>query len=314
MRIIPLPYTNPYFNLATEAYFIQESFEDVVLLWQSEKAVVCGKHQNLCAEVNYAFCKENDIVLARRLSGGGTVFHDMGNVNFTFIQNLKTGIERAVNYKQFLEPIREALTALGVQTTYSHRDDLLLNNYKISGNAQHVNQQNKRVLHHGTLLYDSALSDLSNALHSEGTYIGKSIASVRSQVMNIRQAKDLGETPMFLTSFLQELQKNLGEMSALSATEIQRISSLENEKFAQNHWILGYSPKYVHQRKIEIMGQPFELLLEVDRGIIVNLNLSSESQRYFNDECEWCIGKELSEKTLKMGFPNVSLPELLRFF
>ena len=144
----------PYFHLAAEAFFLQQTDENILLIWQSESAVVSGKHQNICAEINYKFCKENNILPARRLSGGGTVFHDMGNINFTFIKNIETEMDKAVNYKQFLEPIRKTLFSLGIETTYSYRDDLLLDGKKISGNAQHIFQQKKRDLHHGTLLYD----------------------------------------------------------------------------------------------------------------------------------------------------------------
>ncbi len=152
MRIIRSDSHDVYFNLATEQYLLHEQSEDILMLWQSESAVVCGKHQNACAEANYAFCKENNIHIARRLSGGGTVFHDLGNVNFTFVKALSEGMERAVDYKRYLEPIREVLSNLGIQTTYSERDDLLLNGLKISGNAQHIYQKGLKGLHHGTLV------------------------------------------------------------------------------------------------------------------------------------------------------------------
>ena len=119
MRLIQTESTDVYFNLAAEAYLLEHSSEDILILWRSGSAVVCGKHQNICAEINYAHCIKNGIHPARRISGGGTVYHDMGNVNFTFIQNLKTGLEKAIDYKQFLEPIRSALKAMGVETQTS---------------------------------------------------------------------------------------------------------------------------------------------------------------------------------------------------
>jgi lipoate-protein ligase A len=308
----------PYFNLATEAYFLQNTEENILFIWQSESAVVSGKHQNICSEINYKFCKENSILPARRLSGGGTVFHDMGNINFTFIKNIETEMDKAVNYKQFLEPIRAALNLLGIETNYSHRDDLLLNGKKISGNAQHVFQQKKRVLHHGTLLYDSQLNNLKSALHSEGHYIDKAVKSVRSEVTNIRNDHNLGTTAEFLKKFIQVLNQTLGGTTFLTQNEADAIVSLKNEKFSQENWILGYSPKYNHQREIQLNHETYKLEMLVDKGIIAEMSILSPSgnaqyKTYTNE----CIGQPIGFKTLKNAFSscqNVQESELLQFF
>ena len=201
MRFFISDSTNPYFNLATEQFLLHDFSEDVLFLWRSDNSVVLGKHQNACAEANYEFCKENNIKIARRLSGGGTVFHDLGNINFTLIRNLKDGMSKAVDYRFLLEPIRKVLADLNIETTYSKRDDLLLNNLKISGNAQHIHQRGLRNLHHGTLLYDSDLKKLNSAIRSIGTYEGKSVPSNRSDVTNIREYHNYGETQEFMSKF-----------------------------------------------------------------------------------------------------------------
>jgi lipoate-protein ligase A len=308
----------PYFNLGTEAYFLQNTEENILFIWQSESAVVSGKHQNICSEINYKFCKENNILPARRLSGGGTVFHDMGNINFTFIKNIETGMDKAVNYKQFLEPIRAALNLLGIETTYSHRDDLLLNGKKISGNAQHVFQQKKRVLHHGTLLYDSQLNNLKTALHSEGHYIDKAVKSVRSEVTNIRNEHNLGTTAEFLKKFIQVLNQTLGGTTFLTENEADAIVSLKNEKFSQENWILGYSPKYTHQREIQLNHETYKLEMLVDKGIIAEMSILSPSGNAQYTTCiNKCIGQPIGFKTLKNVFSscqNVQESELLQFF
>lgn len=308
----------PYFNLATEAYFLQNTEENILFIWQSESAVVSGKHQNICSEINYKFCKENSILPARRLSGGGTVFHDMGNINFTFIKNIETGMDKAVNYKQFLEPIRAALNLLGIETTYSHRDDLLLNGKKISGNAQHVFQQKKRVLHHGTLLYDSQLNNLKSALHSEGHYIDKAVKSVRSEVTNIRNEHNLGTTAEFLKKFIQVLNQTLGATSFLTEIESYAIVSLKNEKFSQENWILGYSPKYTHQREIQLNHEVYKLEMLVDKGIIAEMSILSPSgNAQYTTYTNECIGQSIGFKTLQNAFSscqNVQESELLQFF
>ena len=266
----------------------------------------------------YKFCKENSILPARRLSGGGTVFHDMGNINFTFIKNIETGMDKAVNYKQFLEPIRAALNLLGIETTYSHRDDLLLNGKKISGNAQHVFQQKERVLHHGTLLYDSQLNNLKSALHSEGHYIDKAVKSVRSEVTNIRNEHNLGTTAEFLKKFIQVLNQTLGATSFLTEIESNAIVSLKNEKFSQENWILGYSPKYTHQREIQLNHEVYKLEMLVDKGIIAEMSILSPSgNAQYTTYTNECIGQSIGFKTLQNAFSscqNIQESELLQFF
>lgn len=145
------PNSDPYFNLAAEEYFLKNFQEDFFMLWRSWPSVVVGKHQNALAEINHEFVRLHQIPVARRLSGGGTVFHDPGNVNFTFIRNVANISE--VNFKIFTIPVIEALKKLGVEAYTTGRNDLLIDGKKISGNAEHVHRN--RVLHHGTLLFDS---------------------------------------------------------------------------------------------------------------------------------------------------------------
>lgn len=314
MRLIVSRSLCPYFHLAAEAYFLQKTDENILLIWQSESAVVSGKHQNICAEINYKFCKENNILPARRLSGGGTVFHDMGNINFTFIKNIETEMDKAVNYKQFLEPIRKVLSSLGIETTYSHRDDLLLDGKKISGNAQHIFQQKKRVLHHGTLLYDCQLINLSNALHSEGQYEDKAVKSVRSVVTNIKEYHNFGETQDFLVKLINELSISFGAAQFLSENEAQRIDAIKKEKFEHEEWILGYSPKYIHRRSVSLNNKKYQLYMIVDKGEVLEMQLIHEqSEQCFISECFKCISKPISLTTFKNGFPEISETELYQF-
>ncbi|NJK98346.1 MAG: lipoate--protein ligase family protein [Bacteroidales bacterium] len=170
-------------NLATEDYLLKNSSENIVYLYIDRPCVVVGKHQNAMAEVNYRFLCENNIPLYRRISGGGTVFHDEGNINFTFIQNGEEG--NLVNFRAFIEPIRDFLISLGVLAEIGPRNDILVDGLKVSGNAEHVYR--KRTLHHGTLLFSSSLNFLRNALRvEEGKYTDKAVKSVRSKVTNLK--------------------------------------------------------------------------------------------------------------------------------
>ncbi len=314
MRLIFSDNLNPFFNLAAEAHLLHHCEDDVMMIWRSEKAVVCGKHQNVCAEANFRFCKENQIDIARRLSGGGTVFHDLGNINFTFIKNLTEGIEKAVNYKQFLEPVRHVLLELGIPTSYSHRDDLLLNGLKISGNAQHIYQKGMRLLHHGTLLYNSDLKSLNQSIRSKGTYIGKSVPSNRSDVMNISEFKDLGSVEVFMNAFKGGFERFWGmEFGGLLNHEVEQIEMLQNDKFETEKWIVGYSPRYIHTRMFETQDGSISFEMHISDGIIQKLDLDIQGEVYFNTDVQ-LLGLELSVGNLEKAFPNLSQSELLEFF
>jgi len=311
MRLIYSDQLDPYFHLAAEMVLVQRAKDPILMLWRSTPSVVCGKHQNACAEANIQFCSANEIKVARRISGGGTVFHDLGNVNFTFIKNLDEGMEKAVNYKQFLEPVRHVLASLGIETTYSHRDDLLVNGLKISGNAQHIYQKGLRVLHHGTLLYESDLKSLSAALHTSGSYEGKSVPSNRSAVTNIRDVKDLGDTVSFLGHLQREFSKFYGLVfqghDAFTESELKEIEDLRAEKFSKDSWILGYSPKYIHKREINWEGRIEQLYMKVQDGIIQEMTLNERSMSE-------CVGVRLELEAMRTVFPGFSDQDLLQLF
>lgn len=249
MRIFISDSTNVYFNLATEDYFLNHTNEDILFFWRSEKAIVCGKHQNICAEANYAFCKENNILLARRLSGGGTVYHDLGNVNFTFIQNLNSNLEKAIDFPFFLKQIAAALREFGIHCELSSRNDLLLNGKKISGNAQHIIQKKLRVIHHGTLLLNADLSNLGNALKAQGKYESHAVKSVRSSVMNIFE-----EIQIPILEWMHSLKDyfiSVKKYQEIGLTSEEKMSIANLNKYKNYDWIVGYSPPYHAYKEIQ---------------------------------------------------------------
>jgi lipoate-protein ligase A len=175
--------TNPYFNLAMEEYLLKNFNEDLFILWRNESSVIVGKNQNTLSEINLEYIKENNIPVVRRQSGGGAVFHDLGNINFTFIANDNNSFS---DFKRFTQPIIDLLKTLDINAEFSGRNDLLIDGKKFSGNAQY-NYKNK-VMHHGTLLFSSQIGDLSNALKVKPIkFEGKGIKSVKSRVTNISE-------------------------------------------------------------------------------------------------------------------------------
>ena len=184
MKLLTLSTHNPYYNLAVEEYLLKNSDDDVIMLWQNEPTVVIGKNQNAFAELNLAYVKEKGIKIARRITGGGAVYHDLGNVNFSFIAVNST--QNEIDFKRYTAPIIEALSEMGVKAALSGRNDILVGEKKISGNAQY--NHGGRVLHHGTLLFSADFSVLSEALKvDEEKILSKSIKSYRSRVANIKE-------------------------------------------------------------------------------------------------------------------------------
>ncbi len=266
--------TDPFFNLAAEEYFLKNFQENFFLLWRSKPSVVVGKHQNALAEINHDFVHKNQIPVARRLSGGGTVFHDLGNLNFTFIRNVEKIQE--VNFKIFTFPIVEALKKLGVEAYTTGRNDLLIKGKKISGNAEHVHRN--RVLHHGTLLFNSQLDALKGALKVDlSKFEDKAVQSNRSEVTNI--APYLPEpmsVEVFGSRLFSEISKQIAGSQEYSPTEadLAAIQKLSEEKYQTWDWIFGYSPRYRFKNKFQTANGEIAIQLLVEKGLLVEVEIT----------------------------------------
>ncbi len=175
--------TNPFLNLALEEYlFTLDVDNDYILLWQNEPTIVVGKYQNTAEEINSKYVKENVTHAVRRITGGGAVYHDLGNLNFTFI-NKGTG-KKEIDFRKFTIPIVKALACFGIKAELSGCNDITIDQKKFSGNAQYVKQE--KVLHHGNLLFNPKMEELAKALKvTEDKFQSKGIKSVRLRVTNI---------------------------------------------------------------------------------------------------------------------------------
>jgi len=268
------PNSDPYFNLAAEEYFMKSFQEDFFMLWRSHPLVVVGKHQNALAEINHEFVQMNEIPVARRLSGGGTVFHDPGNVNFTFIRTVEKISE--VNFKVFTVPIVEALKKLGIKAYTTGRNDLQIDGKKISGNAEHVHKN--RVLHHGTLLFDSHLDALKGALKVDlSKFEDKAVQSNRSEVTNIANYLPKSMSVQEFTDFLfSEIRQNTPEATVYepSPEDLEAIQKLSIEKYQTWEWIFGYSPRYHFTNKLETENGDIFISLLVEHGLLAEVSVS----------------------------------------
>ncbi len=183
MKLLILHSTNPYRNLAIEEYLFRQSKEDVFMLWQNEPTVVIGKSQNAHAEINLELARARGVHVARRITGGGAVYHDLGNVNYSIVSTSKG--KDGIDFAYFTAPMIAVLASFGVTAELSGRNDLTVDGKKVSGSAQHA--EGDRVLHHGTLLFDSDLDALSSVLRvDEEKLRARAIRSVRSRVTDLR--------------------------------------------------------------------------------------------------------------------------------
>lgn len=273
MLLILRPQTDPYFNLAAEEYLLKNMKEDCFMLWQNDPAIIVGKHQNTLAEINYSFAKKNNIPVVRRVSGGGTVFHDLGNLNFTFISSGEK--EKLVNFRKFTQPIIEILNQMGVPAMFEGKNDLRVKGLKISGNAEHVFKN--KVLHHGTLLFAADLDYLNQAIKSvPERFKDKAVQSARSTVANITDFLDteisLVEFKEKIISFIKATNTGVTEYS-LSDEDIFEINKLVQEKYKTWKWNFGYSPAYVFETKLSLYKQTIHIEIFVKNGIIENLKV-----------------------------------------
>ncbi|MBN2742902.1 MAG: lipoate--protein ligase [Marinilabiliaceae bacterium] len=265
------------YNLATEEYLLKNRSEDIFFLYINEPSIIAGKHQNILAEINFKAAKRLNLKIFRRLSGGGTVYHDLGNINYCFILNTKEG--RLINFRDHSLLIAEALEKLGLKPTVGKRNEINVNGFKVSGNASHVYKN--RSLHHGTLLYSSDLNNLNECLNNNpNNYIDQAVKSVKSEVTNISEQLQINMSiHEFTLQVFQLLTNDKQKPIKLTPTEDGIISQLAENKYQKWEWNFGYSPKFIIKKRISLPKKSGELWIEitVEKGIITGIKCQSQN-------------------------------------
>jgi len=311
--------TDPYYNLALEQYFF-DSYErlnknfppalNFIILWRNNNSIIVGKNQNTIAEINSSFVKSNNINIVRRLSGGGAVYHDLGNLNFTFITGSDN--DSKIDFSSFCNFIKEALVSFGVPAEISGRNDITAGGGKISGNAQYL--KNGKVMHHGTLLYDSDLDMLCGALNVKDDKLeSKGIKSVKSRVLNIRPFM---KENLSIEDFWIKLKNYLfNELDIseyiISCEDNKIIEKLKKEVYSKWSWNYGSSPSYNVRKKRRLEGcGNIEILLDVGKEGVIN-NITFYGDFFTNDDpcklAELLKGRHFEYSELSQAVKEIDL-------
>lgn len=258
---------DPCYNLAFEEYILKKRLDgDYLLLWQNDNAIVIGKNQNAEAEINREFVDEHHIKVVRRMTGGGAVYHDLGNLNYSFITDVLDA--EKITMERFTKPIVNALKKLSLDARSSGRNDILVDGKKVSGTAQCIIKN--RILHHGTLLFDSNPELISGALNADPLkFKDKSIKSVKSRVGNI---KDNLKQDMSLNEFWEIIKRELTGRGLreikISDRELSEIKKLKETKYDTWEWNFGHSPSFDFINKKRFKGGSLEVGLHAEKDFI----------------------------------------------
>ncbi|WP_027375714.1 lipoate--protein ligase [Kaistella palustris] len=326
MLLIDSPSHNAYFNIATEEYLLHRfPTEDIFLLYVNAPSIIVGKFQNTLAEINLDYVKDKDIKVVRRMSGGGTVYHDLGNLNFSFHTLL--GDKDFGDFSTFTKPVLHMLNSLGVPAELKGRNDLLVDGKKFSGNAKLA--RHGKMIQHGTILLDSEMEVLGEALKVNPLkFVDKAIKSTRARVTNLIHYLPEGTTTEKVKDLLtaEIIKDNPGaEKYELTDEDLAGIHKLMTEKYETWDWNFGFSPKYNFTKALKFPAGFVELHLDVENGIIQKAKIFGD---FFASEPiegleEQLIGHKhepeelshlLADLDLTSYFGKVTIAEILELF
>ena len=308
MKFYQSTFFDPASNLALEEFLFNRTEEEYLLIYRNQNSVVCGKHQNPVAEINTGFLRENNIPLHRRFSGGGTVFHDLGNINFSFITSGAS--TRVIDFVKYANGIIGFLKSKGIKAGLSDRNDILLNGKKITGHAAH--SKGNRALHHGTLLFDANLALLSGCLKSNrDKFKSRAVKSVPSRVTNLCAEETISQP---IEDFIHDLISHLSgifsikEELSLNEKDLSDIENLAESKYRDWEWNYAYGPDYTFEIEQIVLNTDLKVEIAVNKGIISTLSFRESctfepalndliGKRHDYNEMYQCLSATMDDQT-----------------
>lgn len=326
MFIIDSPSHDAYFNIALEEYLLYKyPTEDIFLLYINAPSIIVGKFQNTLAEINLDYVNAQQIKVVRRMSGGGAVYHDLGNLNFSFHTLL--GLNDFMDFSKFTAPVIKVLNSLDVPAKLEGRNDLLVDGKKFSGNAKLA--KNGKMIQHGTILFNSDMSVLGDALKMNPLkYVDKAIKSNRARVTNLIDYFPTEISTDELKELLVEEMLENNENAIiyqLTTEDLAGIADLIKEKYQTWDWNFGFSPKYNFKNAKKIPAGFIEIHLDVEKGIIEKVKIFGDffASNPIEELEEQLVGKKhelaeiervLASNDLTNYFGKVTLEEILALF
>lgn len=307
---------DPFFNHAAEEYLIDNFDEEVFMLWINKPSILIGRNQNTVSEINLDYVEENGIIVVRRLSGGGTVYNDLGNMNFTFITSRDTTKPQVKNkFEKFALPVVKALRSLDVNAEFTGRNDIAIDGKKISGNAQYFSKD--KLLHHGTLLYDCDISKLSLALKSRPIkFVDKSIKSTGARVTNIshhmKKKMSLSEFRNYLQEYIIKTY-DIKTIYEFNKKDLYEINKIAKNRFATWEWNYGRSPNYKYKNSVKYPSGVIEYHLEVENGKIENISIYGDffGEKNIQDLEKILIGVRHSAKDIEITLHKIDIEDYI---
>jgi len=310
MLVIKSHSRDAYFNIASEEYLLKTVKQDVFLIYINDPAIIVGKHQNTMAEINKPFVEANGIKVVRRISGGGAVYHDEGNLNFSFHMKADEN-DNFVDFTKFTKPVVDLLNEMGVRAQFKGRNDLVIDDKKFSGNAKMKFHQ--KILQHGTILFDSEMKVLSDALKVNPLkFRDKAVKSVRSRVTNIMdylpEAMSIEVFSEKLINYVIELYPKAGSYEFCDE-DIVAIQKLADEKYATWEWNYGTSPEYNFNKGIKTNAGYIEFHFDVKEGIIRKARIFGDffASKSIDDIEKKLLNQRHDEQTLLLIMVSVNL-------
>ena len=291
--------TDPFYNQAFEE-FVFENFaeDDVFYLWQNRPAIVVGCYQNICREVNVHALRRRGVPVVRRMSGGGTIYTDLGGWQFTFIQHRDAG---EIQFHEYIAPVIDALREMGVNASFNGRNDLTIDGRKFSGNAQY--RLGDSIVHHGSLLFDTDIEQMvASTTVDDYKILSKSIKSVRDRVTNISEHLPAPmDAHAFKAGMVRHIMNGSTEQYSLTPEDDARIRQLAQEKFAAWECIFGADPKFNIERTGRFAGGKMEFKIDVRRGVIQSASVYGDFFSTLDAKtiCDALIGSRYERESVR---------------
>ncbi|MDI9486474.1 MAG: lipoate--protein ligase [Bacillota bacterium] len=308
MIIINNNNTDPFLNHAIEEHLIDRFEDECFMLWQNSPCLLIGRNQNVYQEINMDFVKEQKIDVVRRITGGGTVYNDWGNFNFTFISKNKDDFS---DFKKFTIPILSALNKLGANARFEGRNDLVIDGKKISGNAQC--KLKGKLLHHGTLLFDVNLENLARSLNPSFLKLeSKAVASVKSRVTNII---DYLDRPLTIDGFRKKIVDEIKSIFPeaiiydLTQSDLIRAEEIALSKYRQRKWNFPDRIDFTIRKEKKFPAGLVQIEMEIHKGKIKNISFYGDffNEKDIGDVVDTLKGIEYQEKTIKSIMDSLDL-------